>query len=91
MQELRKSQLFMPILDQHGTGGLQPSKTANPLTLSHTSLGTLQLETADLSDGGVFLKTAAEQCPAIGDEVTLQVVGSLGGEAPHWYRPASCA
>jgi len=34
MQELLQSQLFMPILDQHGIGGLQPSKTANPLTLS---------------------------------------------------------
>lgn len=34
MQSLLQSQLFMPILDQHGIGGLQPSKTANPLTLS---------------------------------------------------------
>jgi len=34
MQALLQSQLFMPILDKHGIGGLQPSKTANPLTLS---------------------------------------------------------
>ena len=34
MQALLQSQLFMPILDRHGIGGLQPSKSANPLTLT---------------------------------------------------------
>jgi len=34
MQELLQSQLFMPILDKHGIAGLQPSQSANPLTLS---------------------------------------------------------
>jgi len=52
------------------------------MTLTHEVLGTLQLETADLSDGGAFLKATPEQCPAIGEAITLQVVGSLGGKAP---------
>ncbi len=34
MQGLLQAQLFMPILDRHGIGGLQPSKSANPLTLT---------------------------------------------------------
>jgi hypothetical protein len=53
-----------------------------PVELTHPQLGTLHLETADLSDGGVFLKASAEQRPPIGEEVTLRVVGTLGGEEP---------
>jgi len=34
MTELLQSQLFMPILDKHGIGGLQPSQSATPLTLA---------------------------------------------------------
>ncbi len=34
MQELLQAQLFMPILDKHGIGGLQPSASATPLTLT---------------------------------------------------------
>lgn len=34
MSELLQSQLFMPILDKHGIGGLQPSQSATPLTLT---------------------------------------------------------
>jgi hypothetical protein len=33
MQELLVSQIFIPVLDQHGIGGFQDSKQANPLTL----------------------------------------------------------
>lgn len=34
MREMLKSQLFMPILDKHGIGGLQPSQSATPLTIT---------------------------------------------------------
>jgi hypothetical protein len=34
MSELLQAQLFMPILDKHNIGGLQPSQEANPLTLA---------------------------------------------------------
>jgi len=39
----------------------------------HGSLGTVELTTADISDGGLFIRTAG--CPqfAIGDEVNVQV------------------
>lgn len=35
MQELLQAQLFMPILDKHGIGGLQTSASATPLTLNN--------------------------------------------------------
>lgn len=53
-----------------------------PVKITHAALGTIELVTADLSDGGVFLKAEPHQCPPLGDELTLQVVGTLGGEAP---------
>lgn len=34
MTEPLQAQLFMPILDKHGIGGLQPSQAATPLTLT---------------------------------------------------------
>lgn len=34
MKGLLQSQLFMPILDKHGIGGLQPSQSATPLTIT---------------------------------------------------------
>jgi len=34
MDELLQSQLFMPILDKHGIGGLQPSQSATPLSIT---------------------------------------------------------
>lgn len=34
MMELLSSEVFMPILDKHGIGGLQDSAQANPLTLT---------------------------------------------------------
>ena len=53
-----------------------------PVEVTHAQLGTIKLVTADLSDGGVFLTAEPHQCPPIGDEITLRVVGTLGGEAP---------
>lgn len=50
--------------------------------VTHAQLGTTELVTADLSDGGVFLKAEPHQCPPIGDALTLRVVGTLGGEDP---------
>ncbi len=44
------------------------------------------LETIDISNGGAFIRAAAEQCPAVGSEVSLKVKGSLGGEEPPTVR-----
>jgi len=62
----------------------QHFRLAVPMTveIAHRQLGSLQLETADLSDGGLFLKATPEQCPPLNDEITLQVVGTLDGKAP---------
>ncbi|MGM0593116.1 MAG: PilZ domain-containing protein [Pseudomonadota bacterium] len=55
-----------------------------PVTLTHEKLGTLELITADICEGGVFLKADPAQCPGEGEEVTLQVKGGIlgGDEAP---------
>ena len=53
-----------------------------PVEVTHATLGTVELVTADLSDGGVFLSADPQQCPPIGDEVIIKVVGTLGGEEP---------
>lgn len=57
-----------------------------PVEITHAQLGTVELVTADLSDGGVFLQAEPEQCPPVGDEITLKVVGTLGGETPPLVR-----
>jgi len=55
-----------------------------PVEVTHPSLGTVELITADICDSGVFLKADPEQCPAVGDEVTLKVKSGVlgGGEEP---------
>lgn len=57
-----------------------------PVEIAHPQLGTLQLETVDLSDGGLFIKATPEQCPPLNDEITVQVVGTLDGKAPPLVR-----
>ncbi len=46
----------------------------------------LILETVDISNGGAFIKTEPQQCPAIGTELLLKVKGALGGEDPPTVR-----
>ncbi|CAI8898887.1 PilZ domain-containing protein [Methylocaldum szegediense] len=43
------------------------------VSIMHDSLGTIELTTADISDGGLFVHT--DGCPqfAVGDEVKVQV------------------
>ena len=54
-----------------------------PINLTHPEHGTISLQTIDISDGGVFLKANANQCLAVGTEVTLQVkAGLLAGDDP---------
>lgn len=54
-----------------------------PVTLRHPERGSMELITADICDGGVFLKAGAEQCLPIGSRVTLQVrAGLLAGDDP---------
>lgn len=56
-----------------------------PVLVTHHALGTSELITVDICDNGVFLKAEADQCPPIGDEITLQLKsGTLaeGEEAP---------
>ncbi len=48
--------------------------------LTHPTLGTSELKTIDICDNGVFLEAKPEQCPAVGDEVTLQVKGGILGD-----------
>ncbi|WP_414675409.1 PilZ domain-containing protein [Methylocaldum sp.] len=45
------------------------------ISIRHSSLGTTELTTADISDGGLFVRTIG--CPqfVIGDEVEVQVCG----------------
>jgi hypothetical protein len=40
------------------------------------------LESADISNGGAFLKVEPRHCPPVGTELQLRVKGSLGGEEP---------
>jgi hypothetical protein len=55
-----------------------------PVLLTHHALGTNELVTVDICDNGIFLKAEPDQCPTVGDEVTLQLKsGILGdGEEP---------
>jgi len=57
-------------------------KVSMPLEVKHARLGTAELLIADLSDSGVFVKATPEQCPPVGDEVTIRVLTTLGGEEP---------
>lgn len=59
-----------------------------PVLLTHPALGTNELITVDICDNGIFLKAEPSQCPAVGDEVTLQLKsGVLGdGEEPPQVR-----
>lgn len=51
-----------------------------PVEVTHPELGTFELVTADLCEGGVFLKARPEQCPAVGERITIKVKGGvLGG------------
>ena len=50
--------------------------------VTHDTMGTAVLVTADLSDGGIFLKAEPGQCPPLGDEVSVRAVGEPGEEAP---------
>lgn len=40
------------------------------------------LVTVDISNGGAFIKAEPQQCPPIGSELSLKVIGQLGGEEP---------
>lgn len=55
-----------------------------PVEVTHPTMGTFELVTADLCESGVFLKADPEQCPAVGDEITIKVKGGVlgGGEEP---------
>ena len=55
-----------------------------PVVLTHAERGSMTLITADICDGGVFLKAEAEQCLPVGSQVTLQVKAGLlaGDDAP---------
>jgi hypothetical protein len=59
-----------------------------PVLVTHHALGTYELITVDICDNGIFLKAEPDQCPAVGDEVTLQLKsGILGdGEEPPLVR-----
>lgn len=51
------------------------------IRLDHETLGTWEVQTRDVSDGGVFVWLEPEQVPPIGTVVTGQVQG-LTGAAP---------
>ncbi len=54
-----------------------------PVTLTHPERGSMNLITADICDGGVFLKAEEAQCLPVGSRVTLQVkAGLLAGDDP---------
>lgn len=54
-----------------------------PVTLKQPDGHSMELITADICDGGVFLKASAEECLPIGSRVTLQVrAGLLAGDDP---------
>ena len=54
-----------------------------PVIVSHTEKGSLELITADVCDGGVFLKADNTQLLPVGTQVTLQVkAGLLAGDNP---------
>lgn len=45
------------------------------ISIMHESLGTIELTTADISDGGLFVQTAGRPRFVAGDKVTVQVCG----------------
>lgn len=54
-----------------------------PVTVTHPEFGPYELVTADICDGGVFLKASEDQCLPVGSKVTLQVkAGLLAGDEP---------
>lgn len=54
-----------------------------PVVLSHPERGQWQLVTADICDGGVFLKAEQHEQLPVGTQVTLQVkAGLLAGDDP---------
>lgn len=71
---------LMSTLWQNGGGmGDQRKYLRTPLnarvSIMHASLGTIELTTADISDGGLFVQAVG--CPrlAVGDEARVQVCG----------------
>lgn len=45
------------------------------VSLTHPALGKHVYKTRDISDGGIFIVTEADEMPAIGDSVEVQVQG----------------
>lgn len=45
-----------------------------------------EMETADISNGGAFLKASPQLCPPVGSELSLQVKGQLAGKEPPLMR-----
>ncbi len=48
----------------------------------HAGLGELLLHTSDISDSGVYIFAEGCELPAVGDEVTVEVQGLPGDDAP---------
>lgn len=57
------------------------TKLKAKVKFSHPSVGSVLLDSGDISDGGVFVYNGDIHAPAIGEKVTLQMTG-LPMEAP---------
>ena len=50
--------------------------------MRHDTLGEFELHTKNLSDGGLYVFAEGHDMPPEGDQVTVQVQGLPGGDAP---------
>lgn len=58
------------------------TKLRAAIKLIHPEIGELMLHTSDISDSGAYIFSEGNTLPAIGEEVTVQVQGLPGDEAP---------
>ncbi len=50
------------------------TKLTSNVKLTHPDVGTIEVKTRDISDGGIYLLSSITNLPPVGSEVTVQLI-----------------
>ncbi len=50
------------------------TKLSSSVKLTHPDIGTIEVKTHDISDGGIYLISIADNMPPIGSDVQVQLI-----------------
>ncbi len=52
------------------------TKLTSSVNISHPDIGTMEVKTKDISDGGIYLLSMMTNLPPVGSQVKVQLIGT---------------